>query len=133
MRLRSRPKRGFMMLGMAAIIFISVLVCGALLESSLECYRASAMGEWRLQARLAAEGAVVLLKKKSESEREEDRIGVCVVRYQPPQISHGEIAIPVTVDVRGKADQTVFASEYVARFGRAESGAVKFLGLEKAS
>ena len=104
MRIRPRVDNGSIMLGMAALIFILGMVCGTILLRSLDTYRATALGEKRLQARAAAEGAVVLLLQAPEQERKAVRIGPCRVTFSSPSRREAELVVPFTVDVVGDAE-----------------------------
>ncbi|MCX7046250.1 MAG: hypothetical protein NTX50_12285 [Candidatus Sumerlaeota bacterium] len=139
-RLR-RQKRGFGMLGMLGVIAICAAGCGALLARSMEVYHASAMGQWRLQALAAAEGAVVVYLHSPQDAPPEIRIGDCVARFEEmgknpakastekPEI--GRRMIKLNVETRNKTEQVVFSARYTVALGQTPSGAWKLETMEK--
>jgi len=126
-----RGKQGTALLSLIALTAISAMICGTLLMRSFEAYHASAMTEWRLQTRAAAEGAVVLLSADPSVRRSDGQIGACLIRYGEPQTSARETRVPFDAEVEGKAERAVFAARYVAHFRVSPTGAPEFDRLER--
>ena len=142
MRIANHGRRGFGIIVLMGLIAVCALTCGSLLLRSMQIYHASAMGQWRLQARAAAEGAAVLCRQAPEKKRGDVRIGDCLVRFRRAADGVNETAtrpgkaVPLTVilevETRGKADQMVYAARYAASYGRTPEGRWTLDRLEKA-
>ncbi|MCX7045665.1 MAG: hypothetical protein NTX50_09305 [Candidatus Sumerlaeota bacterium] len=83
---------GFGLVAMMGLIALCAIGCAALLMRSMDIYHASAMGQWRLQAQAAAEGAAVLCRQAPEKKRDEIKIGDCVVRFKQAQSTQDKAA-----------------------------------------
>lgn len=130
MKFARRRNRGSMMLGMAGLTFVLAMLCASVLVRSLECYRVSAVGEERLQARAAAEGAVVVLLPSPLGDPKSLDIGCCRVNFFPAVQDGNTATVPFDVEVRRSAERAVFTSHYSAHFVRAEAGVWEFKKLE---
>jgi len=128
----SRKCRGALMFGMAALILILGMICGTILLRSLDAYHASARAEMRLQARAAAEGAVVLLQSAPDRRHEPAEIGPCRIGFDAPETNADGIRARFTVAVLRGAGRSVMETAYVARFAAPAPGQWRFTGLETA-
>lgn len=126
----NRNTRGALMFGMAALILILGMICGTILLRSLDAYHASARTEMRLQARAAAEGAVVLLQAAPNHRHEPVEIGPCRIGFDAPETNADGIRARFTVAVLRGAGRSVMETAYVARFAAPAPGQWRFTGLE---
>lgn len=129
--LRHSHRRGFGMIYLIGLVAISVTMCFALLATSVETYHGAAMGQWRLQARAAAEGAVVSIEDDPSAERGIEKIGDNWVFFEPAATTGEAIVTPYRVEVRGHSGRrTRLTVRYRAHFRRGEGGAIEFERLE---
>jgi hypothetical protein len=137
-----RGRRGFGIVVLMGLIALCAISCGSLLLRSMQIYHASAMGQWRLQARAAAEGAAVLCRQAPDRSREDVRIGDCVIRFRrTPEDAKDNAArdakpsslkVILEVETRGKSDQMVYVARYAASYRATPEGKWKLDRLEKA-
>jgi hypothetical protein len=106
------------MLGLMPLAMLLAVWCTLILERSTAAYRASAMLEWRLQARAAAEGAAVLVAagnpaRPPAAQRMGDALVTCGA---PKPAGTGQMIVPLEVAIRPHGDEeTRYATHYQAR------------------
>lgn len=95
----NRNKRGISLLYVIGISVIAAGLSAVAVRRSLECYRISAMQEFRLQAQNAVEGALVLLNGAPDEKHESDLIGQSEVIFGDGYLDNSRLIVPFTVNV----------------------------------
>lgn len=128
---RNSARRGSLMLGMAALIFVLAMLCGAVMQRSLDAYRASARLEQRLQTQAAAEGAVaVLLAGVPDRTMEDLEIGRARVSFEPARADGPRLTVAMRVDILSREGRPFVSTNYRSGFVQAEAGAWNLERLE---
>lgn len=118
-------KRGGLMLGMAGLIMAMMLMSMMISEQSLGTYANATSATHFMQARAAAEGAVVLTIQRGQAPAEPLRIGECTVHFDPPETSAGQMSVRMRVERKRPL------LDLVARFSVGDDGRLDLVALEK--
>jgi hypothetical protein len=117
-------QRGVTMLGLLALVALLAAWCAIILDRSVETYRASAMLEWRLQARAAAEGLCVLLRDDPARPLEPQSLATATVRGGEA-VADGErrLFVPLEVSIAAPGGgEARYSARYRALFVRGDAG-----------
>lgn len=130
--IRPADRRGVLLLGMAALIFVLSMLCAAVLLRSLDAYRASARLEQRLQLQAAAEGTVaVALTRGPDHTPAALQIGDARVALEPVDSTNRNVTITFTVDVLSRQHRLVASARYRAHFVHPAGREWELGGLER--
>jgi hypothetical protein len=127
----TRRDRGSFMLSFAGLTAVLAILCAIALLRSLESYRASALAVQKLQARAAAEGAMVAWSHGTLQAGEELQLGECRARIESEPGSSSPILVPVVVEVHpNESKSAVLHAHYTAMADDGTSGAHVIRSLE---
>lgn len=122
--MKANSRRGSLMLGMAGLIAMLFVFSGIIASQSVETYLAAARAERMVQARAAAEGAVVLILQNGALPAEPLAIGDCTVAFSPAAAAPGGMRAVLHVTAKS------IERTYLARFTQQQGQALAFLALE---
>jgi hypothetical protein len=95
----NRNKRGISLLYVIGISVIAAGLSAVAVRRSLECYRISAMQEYRLQVQNALEGALVLLNGTPDEKHQAEVIGQTEVVFGEAYLDNSRLIVPFTIMV----------------------------------
>ena len=135
---RSSSTRGSLSLGFASLTTLLFVMCGLVLQNSLETYRSANLGVHKLQARCAAEGIAIAASQAPANalcNSAPMEIGNCLVEFtgctrQANQTS-GSQALTFRVHAGSLSNRRpAFTAKYQADVQQTDSGAVTVQSLE---
>ena len=118
---RSRRRRGVTMLGLLPLAMLLAVWCSIILDRSIDAYRTTAILEWRLQARAAAEGVAVMILEDPARPLEPQNLGPVTVICQSAT-PDGERGMLVNMDVAVDPPDACFTIRYRAHCVRDGAG-----------